>query len=135
VAISDSQVVDVRRWAGYGMAGNPSLAIYEDPVYSHGGPAWGLNRLTLADKLAGLTDAESLVLTDTFLDPLTTLETAILGAADNMDTEQAGPWKSNPREVAQRTALFNKWRRDMCAFLGIPPGPALGSGGITLVRG
>jgi hypothetical protein len=31
--------------------------------------------------------------------------------------------------------LFNKWRRQMCSFIGIPPGPWLGKGGCQVVRG
>ncbi len=135
MALTDSQATDVRRWAGYGMAGNESLSIYVDPVYSHAGPAWGLNKLTLADKLAALTAAEESVLVTTYLAILATLESAIPAAADNMDTDTAGPWKANRNEMSERTGLFNKWRRDMCAFLGIPPGPGLGSGSINLVRG
>lgn len=133
--LTDAQVTDVRRWAGYGMTGDTSLAIYADPVYSHAGPAWGLNQLTLAQKLAALTAAEESVLVTTFLTPLALLEMAIPAAADNMDTQAAGPWIANPREMQERTNLFNKWRRDMCGFLAIPPGPALGAGGIQLVRG
>lgn len=135
MALSDAQIVDVRRWAGYGPAGNEALAVYSDPVYSHAGPAWGLNKLTLAEKLAGLTAAEESVLTTTYLTILATLEAAIPAAAVNLDTLEAGPWKANPLEMSQRTALFSKWRREMCSFLSIPPGPGLGSGGITLVRG
>lgn len=134
MALTDAQRVDIRRWSGYGPAGNEALAVFSDPVYSHAGPAWGLNRLTLAEKLAGLTAAEEEVLTTTYLAILATLEAAIPAAAANLDTKVAGPWEANPLEMTQRTALFNKWRRDMCSFLAIPPGPGLGSGSITLMR-
>lgn len=135
MALTDAQIVDVRRWAGYGMAGDDTLAIYADPVYSHAGPAWGLNQLTLAQKLAAMTAAEEEVLVTTYLTTLATLEAAIPAAAANLDTQAAGPWIANPLEMTQRTALFNRWRRDMCSFLAIPPGPGLGSGSVTLMRG
>jgi hypothetical protein len=42
-------------------------------------------------------------------------------------------WKRNPREVRERTALFDDWRRRLCGFLGVPPGPALRDAGVRLV--
>ena len=32
-----------------------------------------------------------------------------------------------------RARLFDDWRRRLCGFLGVPPGPALADAGITLV--
>jgi hypothetical protein len=29
--------------------------------------------------------------------------------------------------------LFDGWRRRLCGFLGVPPGPALAAAGISLV--
>lgn len=132
--LTDAQKVDIRRWAGYAMVGNDSLAIYADPIYSHAGPAYGLNSLTLTQKLDALTAVEEEALVVRYLTPLASLEADLLASTGNMDTQAAGPWISNPREVQERTAMYNKWRRDMCGFLGIPPGPALGSGGISVVR-
>jgi len=132
--IDETQRADIRRWGGYAVVGNDALAVFSDPVYSHTGPAYGLNSLTLAQKLDNLTDAEELTLVTRYLTPLADLEAGLLGSADNMDTQAAGPWIANPRELAERTRLYNRWRRDMCAFLGFPPGPALGASGITLVR-
>ena len=125
--LTDSQKVDVRRWLGY-----PTLNTgTTDYVYS----AYGVyGTVSLDHKLDALTVSEGSVLIATFLTVLATLESAIPASADNMDTQSAGPWTSNPREMAQRTALFNKWRRDMAAFLGFAPGPGLGAGGMTLVR-
>jgi hypothetical protein len=57
------------------------------------------------------------------------LETAITDASDNLDTDIAAIWTHNKNEVSDRMNLFNKWRRQMCSFIGIPPGPWLGKGG------
>ena len=84
--------------------------------------------------MAALTVSEETVLTDRYLTPLATLEAAILTAAEGLDTQSAGPWVSNPTEMADRRAIYNRQRRDMADFLGFAPGPALGAGGITLVR-
>jgi hypothetical protein len=35
--------------------------------------------------------------------------------------------------MRERSNLFDDWRRRLCAFLGLPPGPGLGDGGIALV--
>ncbi len=126
--LTDAQKTDARRWAGWATLndGEP------DYVFSN---VASFGQVSLTHKLAGLSAAEEGVLTTTYLTILATLEAAIPAAADNMDTDTAGPWKANRNEMSERTGLFNKWRRDMCAFLGIPPGPGLGSGSINLVRG
>lgn len=120
--LTDAQKLDVRRWMGY-----PSLSDGElDSV------RWNPMRRTsmsLAERLDNLTATEETTLTDAYLTPLATLEAALLGVSDNLDTKVAGPWQANPNEMSQRTALFDKWRRDMSAFLGFLPGPALGGAG------
>jgi hypothetical protein len=67
------------------------------------------------------------------LTTLATLETAIPASAANLDTDQAAVWTRNRDEPRDRQRLFDDWRRRLCGFLGLPPGPALGAGGITLV--
>lgn len=127
--LTDSQRVDIRRWLGY-----PTLnAGYPDTVYTS---AWNRSYfpVSLTQKLANLTGVEESALVATFLTVLATLETAIPASADNMDTLVAGPWKANPDEVGERSRLFDKWRRDMCSFLGFPPGPALGTGAVFFSR-
>ena len=125
--LTDAQSVDVRRWMGY-----PLLVSGEtDYVYSldiaH-------SSSSLSTRLVTLTATEESVLVTTYLDRLATLETDILGASANLDTLVAGPWEANPNEVAQRGGLFNRWRRDMAAFLGFAPGPGLGTGRVLLER-
>jgi hypothetical protein len=122
MALTDAQKTDVRRWLGY-----PVVDEYE-PIT--------LGQVTLNERLDNLTTPEETVLTATFLEPLATLETAILSAGENLDTEIAGPWTARKDEVTQRSSLFDKWRRDMAAFLGFKPGPALGggAGGAFFVR-
>lgn len=127
MALTDAQIVACRRWMGYPLAGS-------DPAFAYPVTMPGVPSLTLEDRLDNLTSAEETALTERFLDTLPTLEQAVIDAGANLDTETAGPWKANRREVSQRTALYNQQRRAMCAFLGFAPGPALGDGGMTLVR-
>ncbi len=69
----------------------------------------------------------------TYLTNLCTLEAAVPGAGGNLDTDQAAVWTHNKSEVQDRSALLDDWRRRLCGFLGIPPGPSLGNGGVFLV--
>jgi hypothetical protein len=125
--LTDAQRIDIRRWMGY-----PSLADDELDFVR-----WTsrYSSMTLTERLDALTSTEQTILVARFLDKLDTLEDAVTSAGDNLDTLEAGPWKANPREVQQRTALFKQLRRDLCAFLGFEPGPGLGPGGIQLMRG
>lgn len=134
--LTDAQKVDVRRWAGYQLQGDGESQPFTVPVFTSTtvGGSGVMPGMTLDYRLNHLSVSEEAVLVGTFLTPLASLETAILGAADNLDTDQAAIWKRNPREVADRGRLFNQWRRRMCGFIGVPPGPELGEGGMTLVR-
>lgn len=60
-----------------------------------------------------------------YLTNCVTLEAAIAGASDNLDTAVAAVWTHNPNEVADRIGLYNYWRNQLCGFFGCPPGPAL----------
>lgn len=125
--LTDAQKLDVRRWMGYPSLSDGELDMVRWNPYSR-------TSMSLTERLENLTSTEEVSLTDAYLTPLAAMETALINVGDNLDTLVAGPWTANPQEMAQRSALFNKWRRDMCTFLGFQPGPGLGSGGITLVR-
>lgn len=124
MALTDAQRTDVRRWMGY-----PVLNVGEpDTVYA-AKSSTALAPVSLTIRLDTLTTPEETVLTDTYLANLATLEIGILSAGENLDTEIAGPWTARKDEVSQRSMLFDKWRREMAAFLGFKPGPSLGGGG------
>ena len=79
-----------------------------------------------------LSDAEAAVVRR-YLGTLTVLEFAVPRAGDNLDTDQASVWTRNRDELRDRSRLFDDWRRRLCGFLGIPPGPALTDGGLTVI--
>ena len=79
-----------------------------------------------------LSDAEATVVRR-YLGTLTVLEFAVPRAGDNLDTDQASVWTRNRDELRDRSRLFDDWRRRLCGFLGIPPGPALADGGLTVI--
>jgi hypothetical protein len=120
----ESDKVDMRRFCGYpaygfGPAGFQGWRFFQ---------AYGL----LEYRLNNLDPTEGAVC-QTYLTNLRTLEAAVPGAGGNLDTDQAAVWTHNKSEVQDRSALLDDWRRRLCGFLGIPPGPSLGNGGVFLV--
>jgi len=132
MALTDSQRAAVRRFAGYPQVGaNHATDASRDFAYGWTLPGtWE----TLTSILDNLRPENEETLVDVYLTNLATLESAIVGAADNLDTVSAGPWVRSQTEISDRIALFNKWRREMCAFLGIAPGPGLRANN-QIVRG
>lgn len=118
---TDAQKVDIRRFCGFESYGTGTV-VFPFP--------WIERRyLALEYRMNSTTPDEATVLTNIILPNLYTLELAIPAAGANLDTDAAGPWIHNKREVRDRVSLFNYWRRYLCSFLGIPPGPGLqGSG-------
>ena len=114
--ITETERTDARRHMGY--------------------PAQGVARPSgggvLERRLLDLTAPEAEVLR-AYLSTLATLERAVTDAGAGLDTASAAGWVRNPAELAERLRLFDAWRRRLCAFLGVPPGPALGAGGLLLV--
>jgi hypothetical protein len=121
---SDAQKADIRRFCGY-------------PAYGAGAAGFDSWRFfqsfgTLEYRMNNLSPAEMAV-TLQYVSTLCTLEAAIPTASENLDTDGAAAWIHNADEIEDRGRLFDSWRRRLCGFLGIPPGPALSSAGVSLV--
>lgn len=130
--LTAQQMADVRRFAGYPMLADTVVDDSRDFAYGWVSPGvWN----TLQHRLTNMKPEEESILITTYLTPLATLETAIYGAGDNLDTDQAAVWTHNRNEVRDRKNLFDGWRRRMCYFIGVAPGPSLGNGGTQIVRG
>lgn len=121
---TDAQKTDIRRFCGYPAYGAGASGFQGWRFFQ----AYGL----MEYRLNNLSSAEGAVVVS-YLSALYVLETAIPQAAQNLDTEAAAVWTHNANEVRDRGRLFDDWRRRLCVFLGLPPGPAMVSGGITLV--
>lgn len=120
----DSEKTDIRRFCGYpaygaGAAGFQGWRFFQ---------AYGV----LEYRLTNLAPAEEQVVRS-YLSTLSALETAVPQAGGNLDTDQAAVWRHNTDEVRDRQNLFDDWRRRLCGFLGVQPGPALADRCITLV--
>jgi hypothetical protein len=123
-AFTDAQKTDIRRFCGY-------------PAYGEGAAGFNSWRFfqaygTLEYRMNNLSPAE-IAVTLQYLATLNTLEAAVPPTSENLDTESAAAWTHNADELRDRTALFDGWRRRLCGFLGVAPGPALEPAGITLV--
>jgi hypothetical protein len=121
---TDGQKADIRRFCGY-------------PVYGAGAAGFESWRFfqaygTLEYRMNNLAPAE-IGVTLQYVSTLAALEVAIPPTSDNLDTASAAAWTHNESEAADRMRLFDGWRRRLCGFLGVPPGPALGQSGVTLV--
>lgn len=131
MALTEAQITDVRRYAGFQASGVPALTANNDIAYL----VFGTRQMSLVERLSTLSASEEAVLVNTYLANLATLENSIVAASANLDTDEAAVWKHNKNEIADRERLFDGWRRRMCAFLGFAPGPGIGSGAqVSLMR-
>jgi hypothetical protein len=124
MAFADSEKTDIRRFCGYPAYGAANSNFQNWRFFQ----AYGL----LEFRMNNLSDAEATVVRR-YLGTLTVLEFAVPRAGDNLDIDQASVWTRNRDELRDRTRLFDDWRRRLCGFLGIPPGPALADGGISVI--
>src|SRR6185369_8692783 len=118
MAFTDAEKTDIRRFCGFGVygTGQPTPA---------SGYRFSQRYGVLEYKLNTLGPAEEAVVRTTYLANLPTLENAIFATAGNLDTAKASVWEHNKNEYRDKKNLYNGVRRELCAFLGIPPGPML----------
>ena len=121
--LTDDERTAAREYGGYGAYGpGPGDASFN---------RYSVSYETLEYRLSNLTTAELVIARD-HLAACAAARLAWRGGTDNLDTNQAAIWHRNPREMAERRAYYGVERRDLCAFLGVPAGPALASGGNTM---
>lgn len=119
-AFTAAQLVDIRRFCGYPAYGDGSV-VFPYP--------WIMRQyLALEYRLQHMSASEGTVLVNTYLTNLYTLETAIVSAGATLNVGQAAVFTRNKNEMRERNQLFDGWRRRLCAFVGIPPGPEFVSG-------
>lgn len=131
MALTDAQMASVRRYAGYPLSGTTQpVSANTDIVYL----VFGMRQMSLYERLTTLSATEETVLTTVYLAKLATLEDDVFQSRTNLDTAKASVWEWNSNEIGDRAALFNRWRREMCNFLGLAYGPGLGDGSLSVMR-
>jgi len=124
-SLTEAELTDARRFLGYAAHGA-----------MRGGAAsvWFYQASAAVDaRLSLLSESEAGVLRG-YLRTLAQMEAAIPGVGEGLDTASAAGWVRNAGELAERERLFDGWRRRMCGFLGLLPGPELRrGGGVALV--
>jgi len=122
--LSDAEKTDARRFCGYPAYGAAPVGFETWRFFQ----VYGL----LEFRLNNLSTSELMVLRR-YLATLSLLEIAVPKAGESLDTDVAAVWTRNRSEPYDRARLFDGWRKRLCGFLGIPPGPALADNGIILV--
>ena len=115
----DAEKTDARRFMGYPVFGTNASGNMGWQFYQAAG--------LVEYRLNNLASSEEEVLRR-YLCSLTSLEMSVPESGMALDTAEAGEWKRNPRELVERSKLFDDWRYRLCAFLGVPPGPGLSGG-------
>lgn len=124
MAFTEAEATDIRRFCGFSAIGSGADGFQNWRFYQ----AYGLMEYRLL-RLSGTEEA----VVRQYITTLSTLEAAIPNASAGLDTDSASVWKRNAQELRDRTRLFDDWRRRLCGFLGVPPGPSLGQVGVAVV--
>lgn len=115
MSFTEAQKVDIRRFCGF-------------PAYATFGWVFEEDYATLELRMNGMSPEEQAIITAQYLPQLHCLETDVMGARKNLDTDTAAVWKRNANEMNDRLSLFDNWRRRLCGFIGVRPGRGLGKG-------
>ncbi len=124
MAFTEAERTDVRRHCGYPAYGIGASGFQGWRFFQ----AYGL----LEYRLTNLAPSEEAV-TRGYLAQLAALELEIPATGTRLDTAEAAVWTRNPEELRERTRLFDDWRRRLCSFLGVPFGPALCDGQLSVI--
>lgn len=121
---TDAEKTDVRRFCGYPAYGAAGAGMQSWRFFQ----VYGM----LEFRMNNLSDAETAIVRR-YLATLNVLEIAVPRSGERLDTDQAAVWTRNRDELRDRAKLFDDWRRRLCGFFGVPPGPAMTDSGISLV--
>jgi hypothetical protein len=122
--LSEAERVAIRRFCGYPTHSSGAVTLQAPLYYNSCG--------TLEFRIAALS-AEEIAVARSYLASISALETAVPAAGETLSTSQAATWTRNKDELTEKLRLLDAWRRRLCGFLGIAPGPALSAGRGALV--
>lgn len=124
MAFNDPEKAEIRRFCGYPAYGAAATGFENWRFFQ----VYGL----LEFRMNNMSSAEEAIVRR-YLGTLVALEQAVPRTSDNLDTDQAAVWTRNRDELRDRTKLLDDWRHRLCGFFGIPAGPALRDGSMTLI--
>lgn len=122
--LTSAERVAARRYCGYAMYGSGQSGEQGYRFFHWYG--------FLEFRLTNASDDE-LVQIRAFLSSIANLESQIPTLMQQLAISEAAVLKTNPRAVRDSMNLYNTWRRELCNFLGIPPGEGLGSGTLRII--
>jgi hypothetical protein len=123
MAFTTAQMVDIRRFMGYEAFGTGPTGYFFGRTFTEYN--------TLEYRMNNLQPEEETVVITIYLANLYTLETAIVNASAMLNVGSAAVFTRNAKEMDERNALFDNWRRKLCQFFGLPFGPGLGGTGMN----
>ncbi|MGS0646894.1 hypothetical protein ACU81Q_04590 [Komagataeibacter melomenusus] len=123
-ALTDTELAQARRYMGYPAMGNADSGMQSWRFFRvYGFNEWRLGHLSPAE----CAQARA------FLAQCQMLESAVMAAGSNLDTDRAAVWTRNRTEVTDRFTLYTRWRVQLCNFMGVPPGPGLRAVGEIII--
>ncbi len=123
-ALTEAERADVRRMCGYPPHGGPDAAGFQGWRFFQD---YGLLEFRMTNLIAPELQNLRMVLAECLAS-----EQDLFTARGNLDTEAAAVWTHNPREIRDRWDDFTRKRRHLCALLGVPAGPQMGSSGSSM---
>ena len=114
--LTEAELVLCRRYMGYPAMGGINSGQQSWRFFQ----VYGFNEWRMRNMAP-----EEYVQIRTYLGQCQTLETAILGASDNLDTDQAAVWHHNRAEVLYLFCFFYRCRMQLRSILHTPPSTML----------
>lgn len=124
--VPDDVKVDIRRFAGFGSYGFGSTGFFEMGWFI---PSYQVLEL----RMNTLTVSEFSRVTNLYLSNLYQIETDIFNTRQTVNIQQAAVYTRNLNEGRERHTEFSWWRRQLCSFFGISPGPELSGSGMNSI--
>lgn len=118
--ITDSQKVDLRRMMWYPIFGSANTQAYGFRYMSQ----YGL----MEYRFINMSAEEEMALL-VLLNQCLALEIKLAAVSDDLDTSKAGPWTRNSKQLRENNSLLTLWRKKLCEYIGILPGPMHSMGG------
>lgn len=114
MALTDAQKDDVRRHCGFPVYGQGITSV--PPMFGY---RYFSQYETLEYRMNNLSSNQESLLITTYIAKCNQLESAILTASDNLDTDRAAVWYHNKNEISDRWKLYRLWCDRTIEFMGL----------------